>query len=238
MRFEEAVAIARGSPWLSRQSPDFQAALMSRFKLRVIPKGEALFHLDDHAQDLHCVVDGSLRASVDHPMLGFITSAVWETGEWIGQSACLGNHRRAASVHARVESCVVSVTRDAVNEMVTANPAFAWNFYDLIAESFEYVVRYAGDLLIPDARLRFYARLLTFAGHDNETQASPPVTLNWSKEELAHASCMSRQTVQILLNDLVERGICEAGYRQIRLVNPKALAELFAEESARLSRES
>ena len=54
---------------------------------------------------------------------------------------------------------------------------------------------------------------------------------NLTQEELAAASNMSRSTVFHLLGDLVSQGICELGYREVRILDMKRLADIVEEAS-------
>lgn len=47
-----------------------------------------------------------------------------------------------------------------------------------------------------------------------------------TQEELAAASNMSRSTVYHLLAGLAEQGICELGYREVRILDMERLAAL------------
>jgi CRP-like cAMP-binding protein len=236
MNFEQALGVARSSAWLARQSAPFQAALAPKLKLRMVRKGEALFHLDDEASELFCVTGGAIGGAIEHPLLGLITIAVWRPGDWFGQSACLGTHRRLVSAHARDVTHVLSLSREAVNEMVKLEPGFAAGFFDLIADKTEVCHLREADLLIGDARLRLYSRLLTLSGRRRYRKPGQPIQLPLSKEEMAMACSMSRQTVHRLLSELAEEGICRMGYREITLLDPETLSKRFAEEAAILTR--
>jgi CRP-like cAMP-binding protein len=234
MNFDQALGVAHSSAWLARQGQFFQTAVSNKLKLRTFKKGEPLFHLGDKAQELFCVTGGAVGGAIDHPLLGLVTIAVWRPGDWFGQSACLGMHGRLVSAHARDLSHVLSISREAVAEMVRGEPSFAFSFFDLIADKTETCHLREADLLIADARLRLYSRLLTLCGRRGCRKPGQPIQLPLSKEEMAMACSMSRQTVHRLLSELTKDGICRLGYREIAVTDPEALTRKFAEQAAAL----
>ena len=58
-----------------------------------------------------------------------------------------------------------------------------------------------------------------------------PVSIPLTQEELAAASNMSRSTVFHLLGELVSQGICELGYREVRILDMARLAAIVDEAS-------
>lgn len=227
MKLSEAVEFAQQSPWLARQSSDFRAALAKRMRLLTRRQGELLFHADDEAPDIVCLVKGSAASLVVHPIMGPFVAVLWGPGQWIGQSPVLGNRRRLLSVEIRADSQFIAISRGAIAEMIEVMPSAAWAFFDLLAIDFEMSVLHGSDMFISDSRVRLYSRLLTLAGRTATHLPVPPVTLLLSKEELAAASGVSRQTVHMFLVDLVELGICRLGYRKIEILDPEALSRLI-----------
>ena len=95
----------------------------------------------------------------------------------------------------------------------------------------EYLL-HAVDLMIVDPKIRLCSRLLTFGGRLLSYLPPAPVSIPLTQEELAAASNMSRSTVFHLLGELVQQGICELGYREIRILDMQRLAAIVEAASA------
>jgi CRP-like cAMP-binding protein len=229
MRLEDAIAAARKSRWLSQQSEAFQDAISARMRLHSLKKNDSLYHTEDGATEIYCLVKGSAIFSVVHPVHGMLTAHVATPGEWFGEPATLGSRPRMMSVHARLPCCMVTVSRSAVDDMLRRDHEFSWSFFKLMADKGEEYLLHATDLLIQDPRRRMCSRLLTFAGRVLNFLPPSPVTVPLSQEELALASSMSRQTAHLLLGELVQQGICELGYRVIRIVDMARLARIVSD---------
>jgi CRP-like cAMP-binding protein len=232
MRLDEAIAEARRSRWLSQQAPAFQDALCGRMRLLNLKKNDSLFHLEDSAHEIFCLVRGAVLFSIVHPIHGLVVAHTALPGEWFGEPATLGNRPRMMSVHARLACDLVAVSRGSAEDILRRNPEFCWNFFNLMARKGEDYMLHAVDLLIQDPRRRMCSRLLTLAGRLLNYLPPAPVTVPLSQEELALASNMSRQTAHLLLGELVQQGICTLGYREIRIIDMAALARIVSDAPA------
>ena len=231
MKLQAAIAVARESLWLSQQSEAFKDAFCARMKLVSLSRNLPLFHDDDSAHDIYCLVEGTAIISVAHPVLGVINAHAMQPGRWFGEPATLGKRPRIMSVFARQSCRLVAVGRAGAEDMLRENPDFCWNFFNLLANNAEEYLLHGTDLLIQDSRQRLCSRLLTLAGRRLYHLPNPPVSIPFSQEELALASNMSRQTVRELLGDLVKQGLCELAYREIRVLDLKGLARIVTQGS-------
>lgn len=164
-----------------------------------------------------------------HPLHGMMTGQVVLPGRWFGDPAALGRRVRVLSVQARQASALLVLTRASVERLLKANPEFCWPLFNLLASNAqEYLLR-SIDLLIQDPKLRMCSRLLTMAGRVSDYLPPSPVSLPISQEELAMTSNLSRQSVHSFLSELVQRGICELQYRDIRILDVQALAGILGD---------
>jgi CRP-like cAMP-binding protein len=235
MQFEHAASIVRNSAWLAGLSQHLQDALVAKLRLRKLKKGDFVYRIGDEALDIFFLADGVLTSSIEHPIHGLITGAVLQTGDWFGQSGCLGAHRRLANMQAREPAVLLCLSREAVGDLMKSDHRWPWAFFELFSASYIMEFMREVDLLISDKRLRLYSRLLTLAGRQGHHQEARPTRLGWSKEELALISGTSRQSVHEILNELVKDGICQLGYREITLLDPAALKKRFDAEATELA---
>jgi CRP/FNR family cyclic AMP-dependent transcriptional regulator len=227
MQLEEALSIARASPWLSQQDRRTQDLICSRMRLLALPKGRMLFDMEDTATELYCLVSGCAVITIPHPVQGVINAHVMFPGRWFGEPAALGKRPRIMSVFARRPSEFLAVSQSAIADLLKVEPHLAWTFFNLMASNVEEYLLHTVDLLIVDPKLRLCSRLLTFGGRLLNHIPPSPVSIPMTQEELAAASNMSRSTVYHLLGELVQQGICELGYREVRIIDMKRLAAIL-----------
>ena len=198
-------------------------------RLVQLPRSRRLFDIEDSANDIYCLVSGSAVITIAHPVQGVLNAHVILPGCWFGEPAALGRRPRIMSIVARRNCELLTLSRQTVTELLASEPSLSWVFFNLMAFNVEQYLHHAVDLLISDPRLRFCSRLLTFAGRLINYLPPSPVTIPMTQEELAVASNMSRSTVHQLLTDLIARGICEVGYREIVIRDVERLAAIVSD---------
>ena len=135
------------------------------------------------------------------------------------------------SVYARRPTELLALSQQSIVELLKTDPSLNWVFFNLMAWNVEEYLHHAVDLMVVDPKIRLCSRLLTFGGRLLNYLPSGPVSIPLTQEELAAASNMSRSTVFHLLGDLVSQGICELGYREVRILDMKRLAAIVEEAS-------
>lgn len=233
MQLEEALAVARSSPWLAQQDRRIQDLICGRMRLISLPKNRMLFDMEDTATELYCLVSGCAVITIPHPVQGVLNAHVMFPGRWFGEPAALGRRPRIMSVFARRPTELLAISQASIAEILKAEPQLAWTFFNLMASNVEEYLLHAVDLLIVDPRLRLCSRLLTFGGRLLNHLPPSPVSIPMTQEELASASNMSRSTVYHLLGELVAQGICELGYREVRILDMKRLAAILTDAETR-----
>jgi CRP-like cAMP-binding protein len=223
---QSAISISRSTGWLSRQPIEFQKVMAAKARLKSVAKDAPLFHVEDQALEIYCLVEGAFVLSIVHPLSGLLTGHVFYPGQWLGEPAALGRRPRLTSIHARRPSYALAISRSATEEILHSNPAFNRCFFDLMASNAESYMMHAVDLMVRDPRTRLCARLLTLAGRTVHQLPASPASIPLSQDEVASTSCLSRKTVNALLGELVELGICELHYREIRILDVRALARI------------
>lgn len=233
MQMDEATAIARSSRWLSQHDRRVQDLLCSRMRLVSLPRNRTLFDIEDSASEVYCVVSGCAVITVPHPVQGMLNAHVMFAGRWFGEPAALGKRPRIMSVFARRQTELLAMSQQAIVDLLQTDPSLNWVFFNLMAWNVEEYLLHAVDLMIVDPKIRLCSRLLTFGGRLLSYLPPGPVSIPLTQEELAGASNMSRSTVFHLLGELVQQGICDLGYREVRILDMSRLAAIVEEASAR-----
>jgi CRP-like cAMP-binding protein len=177
-------------------------------------------------------VSGCAVITVPHPVQGMLHAHAMFAGRWFGEPAALGKRPRIMSVVARRPTELLALSQTAIIDLLKAEPALNWLFFNLMAWNVEEYLLHAVDLMVVDPRIRLCSRLLTLGGRLLNYLPPGPVSIPLTQEELAAASNMSRSTVFHLLGELVSQGICELGYREVRILDMSRLAAIVDEASA------
>jgi CRP-like cAMP-binding protein len=223
---EDAIKIAQSSPWLSQIGAGARDRICAKVRMIHVPRNKYLFEMGDQAQDIYCVVDGKILITVPHPTEGMMVAHVMGVGRWFGEPATLGFRQRIMAVQARQDSTLLTLSRASVKEILTDEPELTWTFFNLMAWNVEEYLLHAVDLLVADPKVRVCSRLLTMSGRRLNALPSCPVVVPLSQAELALASNTSRSTVNQILTGLVEGGICELGYREVKVLDMERLSEI------------
>jgi CRP-like cAMP-binding protein len=226
LRRSDAISAARSSSWFSRQSTVFQETLCAKARLLSFDRSEHVFIMGDQADDFFFLAEGIVLTSAAHPIVGEVQGQVIHPGQWFGEAAALGQRKRLASIVVRRPCQVVAFPVSAAHEAMQAEPAFAFALLDLMANGAEEHMLHGIDLLIHDPKLRLCSRLLTFAGRRLDQLPPQSVSIPLSQDELALTSCLSRQSVNRILGELVQSGICELHYGEVRIVDTTMLVEI------------
>ncbi len=123
---------------------------------------------------------------------------------------------------------VLAVPVGAVLESVEDHPYFARSLFELMANNVEEHMLHGLDLLIQNPKKRLCSRLLTLAGRRVRQAAPLSICIPLSQDELALTSCMSRQTVNQILGELVADGLCTLRYGEITLTDTRALGKIVS----------
>jgi len=227
MHRKDAVEAARQSAWLSSQPQDFQDVLCDAARTLSRSKGQYLFHVGDPANDFFFVAKGALVTVGVHPVQGAVHGQVNLPGQWFGEPAALSQRPRLGGMQVRRDSVLLAVPAGAMRAAVSMNAHFATSLFDLMANNTEEHMLHGLDLLIQNPKKRLCSRLLTFAGRRVRQSAPQSISIPLSQDELALTSCLSRQTVNQILGELVAEGLCTLRYSEINLVDTRALAKLL-----------
>jgi CRP/FNR family transcriptional regulator, cyclic AMP receptor protein len=224
MNRDDAFAAARASLWLGQYGTGFQNAVLSHARLLTFGKGEYVMHISDPSHDIYFLAEGIVLFSVAHPVMGLINGQAVHPGRWFGEAAGMSRRTRLVGAEVRRRATVLAIPVAAIHHVMQEKPEHMVAVLSLMASSSEDYMLHSVDLMIQSPRARLCSRLMTLAGR--RLDAMPPKTIGipMSQEELAMASCMSRQTVNQVLNELVDLGICELRYGEIRVLDTGALA--------------
>jgi CRP-like cAMP-binding protein len=118
------------------------------FVERRVRKGEVLFRMGDHGEELFIIKQGSIIVS--RPVTGRVEQVLsrLESGEAFGEMSVFGDQRhRSATCQADVDTLLYSLDRDSLNRFVSASPLTAARFFQQMAQVAFKRLRDSSDLV-------------------------------------------------------------------------------------------
>ena len=118
------------------------------FVERRLRKGEVLFRMGDHGEELFIIKQGSIIVS--RPVTGRVEQVLsrLESGEAFGEMSVFGDQRhRSATCQADVDTLLYSLDRDSLNRFVSARPLTAARFFQQMAQVAFKRLRDSSDLV-------------------------------------------------------------------------------------------
>lgn len=216
---EQALATARSSGWLSRQSAALQDELLARCMLRSFARNETITNVGDPYQGVHALVSGIVKVENSAPGDDYRIATVKQPVFWFGQGASIARGPHLVTVTATSPAQTLFLPQ-ADFERLIENAAHCRAFAVMTIEHVEEATHVVGQLLVSDAENRVAARLALLA---ERTGPARPAVITLSQSDLAEMCGLSRPTVQQILSVLEKRGLVRSGYRRIEVASPEAL---------------
>ncbi|MGZ8254501.1 MAG: Crp/Fnr family transcriptional regulator [Burkholderiaceae bacterium] len=236
----ERVALLTGSEgWFGRAPREFQKAILARCEWSTCSAGQPVYQTADERADLVAVVDGTVeiysRFGIgDNPLLHLA-----HEGLWAGYGSVIAGEAPRATVIARVDTLLARVPRRTVHELLAARPEW-WRVLSTAAMEYgDIAIAAFADLLIPDNTRRCACTVLRITGLRPPRRArTDRRDVMVTQGELAAMVNLSRTTLVQILRQFERDGLIEQGYRELRVVDPSALAALALGHAPETSKSS
>lgn len=212
----ESIVLERG--WLSMQSKSFQEEVPRRSILLHFPAGEIIYRFGDELGGIFGLIEGTLTVNTappDHvPQLIHIGAP----GAWTGEGCFLTRQPRRLELRALVETWMMHLPLDQMDQMAAADPSVVRNFSHILMASVEVLIRIIHDLQKPEAARRI-ASVLQRATWIGE-RAIP-----LSQSEIGLMANASRKQVNAALARFAETGWVKVDYRSVHILNVDKLRQ-------------
>lgn len=224
------IDILKSGNWFASLPGSVQHFLADAGVLRTLTPSQMLFAQGSDPSGLHAVITGELHVTGTSVNGNDVIMAIIRPGEWTGFLTCLDHGPHAYSATAATEATIMSLRPAAVAAIFETDVAT----YRLLQSPELSAARKLAHFVIEDLGLplaqRVAARLADLGRWAYGPPSGPVAELDHvSQEELAMSVHASRQKVNMILRDFVERGLIEIGYGRIRVLDLAAL-ESFARE--------
>ena len=212
---------------LSEVPPDVADALLAVARWFRHEPGDDIVSADEPAACVHALAEGvaAMRtglAAADVAAFHFL-----HPGQWLGFTALFNPHRQLVTGHVTARStCITArIGTNQIEALLAAEPGW-WRWLGGFAIRYgDTATGVCADLSLRDSRRRCFAMLLRAA---NVRYAGSPATASAfiGQDELGAIANLSRNTINITLNEAEAAGFLTTRYRAIDLLDAEALRKI------------
>lgn len=218
----DACARARQRGWLSRLSPERQAALLDTARIVQLDAGALLYNLGDPPGGMFGLVAGCVAAEAAQsdrpPQKGLLLHAV----AWFGEGPLVGQPSRVVGIRATRPCTILSIEASAMHAIVRRDPEVWRDIARLAVENQLRVIGLAEDLMLRGSRERLAAILVRLAGL-RDPEPPDQATVDATQTEIAAIANLSRSVVSDLLPKMERAGFVTLGRASVTIRDPAGL---------------
>ena len=199
------------------------AAIAQTLRKRRFRRGEVIFHQGDTGDTLEVVASGSVKIVLGSEDGEEAILATVQPGQTFGELALLDGAPRSASAIALEASETWQLPRATLRDLMDADPALRDALFASLATVLRRITGQVEELHFLDLAGRLATRLGRLArAQDPDAQQ---VTLDWhlTQSDLAAMIGGTRQSVNRLLNDLVDAGLVRVDKDSLVILDVDAL---------------
>jgi CRP/FNR family transcriptional regulator, cyclic AMP receptor protein len=172
-----------------------------------LPRGEILFREGDSGDCLYVITDGKIKLGRTAPDGRENILAVLGPGEMFGELSLFDPKPRTATAVAVVDTTLMSLGHEALDELLSGRPAVAESLLAALAQRLRRTNESLADLVFSDVPGRVAKALLDLSTRFGvQADDGLHVTHDLTQEELAQLVGASRETVNKALADFASRG--------------------------------
>ncbi len=194
---------------------------------RFIPKGEPVCLEGDRSDSLIIVNRGSLKTHSESRDGKEQILYILQEGDFIGDLNLLKTGTYSFSITALEDTDICTIQKSDFDTLIRQNPAISLKMLAYAHDRISSLESLIQTLTLKDADARLAVFLHGMAERNADTESSiPEFTLPLSREEIAAAIGLTRETVSRKLSQLASEGIIAMLMnRKIKILNMKALKE-------------
>jgi CRP-like cAMP-binding protein len=205
-----AIEALRRCALFARVDDESLDVCVASLRVRRFRRGETIFHQGDPGDTLFIVESGSVKIVLPSPEgeEGAIIATLGR-GDFFGELALLDGAPHSATAVALEPSEALVLRREAFDLLIDTQPTLRRALFAGLAAELRRLTGHVEELHFLDLPGRLASRLLRLAHEQQPDAATGEVHLSWpyTQSDLASMIGGTRQTVNRLLNDLVDRGL-------------------------------
>ncbi|HWK30545.1 MAG TPA: Crp/Fnr family transcriptional regulator [Terriglobales bacterium] len=209
---------------LDAMSPPQMQMVMKMTRMLEVKRGQRIYLEGDPSDQLFLLKVGVVKISTSVSDQHETILAFLYPGDIFGELAMIEDSPRdhLATAHEDVVLCALS--RDLLLRMAQETPALGYQITKVMGLRLKRFRTRIEELLYKSAQARIAHTLLDLASDygipDNEGILVP---LRLNQADLGNLVGLARETVNTVLQDFKQRGLVEAGRRNIRIIDPTRL---------------
>jgi CRP-like cAMP-binding protein len=233
MADDQAIELLRRCPLFTEAAPDDLQEVIRHVRRRRFRRGEVIFHEGDPGDALHVVASGSVKIVLSSAVGEEAIIATLHPGDFFGELSLLDGAPRSATATAVEATETVSLPRQTFLEEVGRRPSLRDCLLRSLATELRRLTGHVEELHFLDISGRLASRLARLA---REAEPGPQRTedgrlearLEWpfTQSDLAAMIGATRQSVNRLLTDLVDRGLVHVERETLVIPDLERLEEL------------
>ncbi len=211
-------------------SPSDLEVLESRARLRTFPRKSVVYLPQDSADSVYVVADGRVRLVTITPEGKEAILAIFEPGDLFGELALFDAEPREEYAEAVIPSKVIAIPREAVDQVLSRNPALMLGITKLIGWRRKKLERRLKSLLFRSNRERLTSLLWELTErYGRSTREGLLIDIKLSHQDLASLIGVTRESVTLALGELQSEGTISIGRQRIVVLNVTQLAHAAGE---------
>jgi CRP-like cAMP-binding protein len=208
------LALLARCPLFAGVAPEDLRDLASHLRPRRFRRGEVIFHQDDPGDSLHVVTSGAVKIVLPSTGGEEAIIATVHAGDFFGELALLDGVARSATATAVEPTETLSLPREPFLEEIGRSASLRDVLLRSLAGELRRLTGHVEELHFLDLAGRLASRLVHLAqeadpGPARTADGKLEATLDWpfTQSDLAAMIGATRQSVNRLLSDLVDRGL-------------------------------
>jgi CRP-like cAMP-binding protein len=218
---------ARTVPIFSSLNPAGLLEVNSLIEHRDYQKGEVLFSQGDPGNYLYIVRTGRIKLYTVSAEGRQQILRILEHGDFFGELALFQNTRQSCYAEAMENSDICLLPQKGFKMLLKEKPEIALSLLNAMSSRLAQAENFISDLTLKNVEERLASWLLVMAQKGVPTPVGIRITLDLTREELAHLLGTTIETVSRRLNTLQTEGIIAVrGHRTILITDMKKLEGL------------
>ena len=189
-----------------------------------VPRGQQIYLAGDPSDQIFLLKVGVVKISTRGADRQDTILAFLYPGDVFGELAIVDDSPRDHVATAYVDTVLCALNRDLLLQMVQQSPALGYQITKLMGLRLRRLRTRVEELLYKSAHARIAHTLLDLAAdYGVKDDDGILISIRLNQGDLGNLVGLARETVNIVLQDLKQRGLVEAGRQSIRLKDPERL---------------
>ena len=218
------------APWFAGLSPTLRQAILARARVQHVRRGTCLVQRGSVATDWVGVAGGALALGTSWRDGRAFTLSLLGPGDWYGDIALIDSSPVDLDIVAQAHSTVLTVPREALRELLQAEPELRSALLQLDCRRLRHMFRRLEELqtlpLSQRVALKLQRLVRQFGRPPLAGSPVQQIELTLTQGDLAGLLCASRQRINGVLRQLQALGILGSSHGRIEVLQPNRLADV------------